>query len=60
MACALLFALLHGRSAFLPLFLLSLFLGWLQRRTHSLFVPWLVHAVHNGITLALALAPARG
>ena len=60
-AGALLFALLHGSSsAFIPLFLLSLFLGWLQVRTRSLFAPWAVHALHNAITLALALAPVPG
>ncbi len=59
-ACSLAFALLHGRSALPPLLFLSLFLGWLQLRTRTLAAPLCVHALHNGLTLALALATPPG
>jgi CAAX protease family protein len=51
-----LFALLHGTSAFLPIFSLSLVLGGLMLRTRRIAAPWLVHGLHNGIVLALTLA----
>lgn len=53
---AVLFALLHGLAPLPMLLGLALFLGWLQARTRSLLVPFAVHAVHNGVTLGLALA----
>jgi len=51
-----LFAVLHGMAGLPVLFLVSLFLGWLQQRTRCLLVPWSAHALHNGIQLGLALA----
>ena len=63
-ATSVLFALLHGVSAFLPIFALSLLLGWIQLRTQRLVAAWVVHAVHNGLVLAVGLAwqsaPAGG
>ncbi len=49
------FALLHGTSAFLPIFVLSLVIGAVMLRTQRLSAAWLVHALHNGIGLAVAL-----
>lgn len=55
---SLVFASLHGSSAFLPLFGLSLLLGTVQLRTRRLAASWFVHGLHNAITLAmLALVP---
>jgi hypothetical protein len=56
LASSLLFALLHGTAGLPVLFLLSCFLGWLQLRTRSLWVPWSAHALNNAVTLGLALA----
>lgn len=53
---ALLFAGLHGLAGLPGLVLLSFYLARLRQRSGSIFVPFLVHAVHNGLTLALALA----
>jgi len=53
-----LFASLHGMPGLPSLFLLSLFLGWLQLRTRSLWVPYFAHALHNALSLTLALAAA--
>ncbi len=50
------FALLHGVSAFGPIFVLSLFLGWLFLRTGRLWTAWAAHATHNGLTLVYLLA----
>lgn len=50
------FALLHGTSAFLPIFGLSLVLGSLMQRTQSLIAVWLIHALHNSLMLAVVLA----
>jgi membrane protease YdiL (CAAX protease family) len=50
------FAALHGVAGLPVLFLLSLFLGWLQLRTRCLWVPWSAHALNNAVTLGLALA----
>lgn len=50
-----LFAALHGASAFAPLFVLSLLLGYVQLRTRRLAAPWFVHGLHNGLTLFLVL-----
>lgn len=52
--CALLFALLHGWDAFLPLFVFSLLLGWLQVHTQRLLASYCVHAFNNGVTLVIA------
>lgn len=53
---ALIFAGLHGRAGLPGLVLLSFYLAFLRQRSGSIFVPFLVHAAHNGLTLALALA----
>lgn len=50
---SLLFAGLHGGSAFLPVFGLSLLLGALMLRTQRLAAVAVVHAVHNGVMLGL-------
>lgn len=52
---AALFARLHGMAGLPSLFLLSVFLGWLQLRTRSLWAPTLAHALNNAVTLTLAL-----
>jgi len=51
-----LFAALHGFSAFLPLFALSYALGAVMLRTRRLAGPWAMHALFNGINLALFLS----
>ena len=48
-----LFALMHGPSVFLPIFVFSLLLGWVQLRTRCLWASWAVHAVHNSLILSL-------
>jgi membrane protease YdiL (CAAX protease family) len=52
---SLLFAILHGLAPLPMLLGLALYLGWLQARTRSVLVPFAVHALHNAITLGLAL-----
>lgn len=49
------FAAMHGLVGLPGLLALSLLLGWLRQRTGSIFVPFVVHALHNALTLALAL-----
>jgi carbonic anhydrase/acetyltransferase-like protein (isoleucine patch superfamily)/membrane protease YdiL (CAAX protease family) len=51
------FAALHGTSAFLPIFALSLVLGGIMLRTQRLLASWSVHALHNGITFLILFAP---
>ncbi len=46
---SLIFATLHGDSAFLPIFGLALLLGSLKLRTQRLSAPFAVHALHNAI-----------
>jgi len=53
---SILFAGLHGVSAFLPVFALSLILGGVMLRTQRFVSCWAVHALHNGLTLALAMS----
>lgn len=53
------FAALHGQSAFLPIFGLSLVLGSVMLRTQRLFAVWAVHALNNGLVFTLLLAYAR-
>lgn len=53
---AFLFALLHGGSAFGPVFVLALVLGGVALKTRRLWAPWAVHAAHNGLQLALFFA----
>ena len=50
---AALFAALHGTSAFLMIFGLSLVLGAIMLRTQRLLAVWAIHAVHNGWQVAL-------
>jgi len=47
------FAALHGVSAALPIFGLSLVLGHVMLHTRRLSACWAVHALHNGSTTAL-------
>ena len=53
-ATSVLFALLHGPSAFLPVFVLSLALGGVMLRTRRISAAWLVHALHNATMFAVA------
>jgi membrane protease YdiL (CAAX protease family) len=39
-------------TPFLLVFVLSLLLGLVQLRTRNLAACWLVHAIHNGLTLS--------
>jgi membrane protease YdiL (CAAX protease family) len=52
---AVVFAGLHGATAFLPVFVLALVLGSVMLRTQRLSASWLVHALHNGLVLVLLL-----
>ena len=53
---ALFFAGAHANLQVLPsLFLLSLWLSWLYRRTGSLLAPMLAHALFNAVSMALIL-----
>ena len=47
------FALMHGASASIPIFGLSLVIGSVMLRTQRLSAAWLVHALHNGLMLSL-------
>ncbi|MEZ6013966.1 MAG: type II CAAX endopeptidase family protein [Planctomycetota bacterium] len=47
------FAALHGASALIPIFGLSLILGLVMLRTRRLVACWFVHALHNGLTTGL-------
>jgi len=49
---ALLFALLHGTAAFLPILGFALLLGGLMHRTQRLAAVWGVHALHNALVFA--------
>ena len=56
---ALFFAAVHGNLQVFPsLFLLSLWLNWLYRRTGSLLAPMMGHALFNGLSMALILLTA--
>lgn len=52
---SLVFAVIHGWVAFLPVFCLSLLLGALYLRTRSLVAVAAVHGLHNGLVLAFFL-----
>ena len=54
-ATSFLFALLHGAQAFLPIFALSLVIGAVMLRTQRLAAAWAIHAINNGLTIALLL-----
>lgn len=52
---SILFAALHGGSAFGLIFALSLLLGAVALRTRRLWASWAVHAAHNGLMIAVLL-----
>jgi membrane protease YdiL (CAAX protease family) len=52
-ATSVVFASLHGKGAFLPIFALSLILGGVMLRTQRIFASWSVHALHNGLMFLL-------
>ncbi len=56
---SLIFAALHGESAFLPVFGLSVLLGGVMLRTQRLSAVWAVHALHNGLMFAALAAYMR-
>lgn len=47
------FAALHGPTVFLPIFALSLLLGAVMLRTQRLAAVFAIHALHNGLQIAL-------
>jgi hypothetical protein len=47
------FAILHGPAAFLPIFALSLLLGAIMLRTQRLLAVWVVHGLHNALSFSL-------
>ncbi len=47
------FAGLHGPREFPVIFLLGLYLGWLARRTRSLWAPLAVHVLNNAVAVGL-------
>ena len=53
------FGAMHGVSAFLPIFGLSLILGGVMLRTQRLFGPVLIHALHNGAMLVFLFVGTR-
>jgi len=53
LATSILFALLHGSSAFLPLFGLSLVLGAVMLRTQRLAAPCVIHGLNNALAILL-------
>jgi membrane protease YdiL (CAAX protease family) len=48
-----LFALIHGFTAFLPIFILSMAIGGIMLRTRRLSAAWFLHALHNGTALGI-------
>jgi hypothetical protein len=53
---AAMFAVIHlSLVALLPIFLLGMALAWVYDRTGSLLAPIVMHAVVNGISVAIAL-----
>lgn len=56
---ALVFGLVHGLDKALPLAALGALLGYLREATGSLWAPFLVHAVHNSLTVALVAFQPR-
>jgi len=59
---AALFALMHGPSAFLPIFVLALVLGVVMLRTGRIVGPWALHGFYNGAQLLLVflIGPMNG
>ena len=56
---SLVFAVLHGDSAFLPIFCLALLLGSLKLRTQSLASCFAVHALHNAVVFLTLGIPGQ-
>ncbi len=56
---SLIFAVLHGDSAFLPIFGLALLLGSLKLRTQRLSASYAVHALHNAIVFLMLGYPGN-
>lgn len=50
-----LFGLVHGAVYAVPTGLLGLWFGWLRERTGGLFAPFVAHALHNSVTVAVVL-----
>jgi hypothetical protein len=50
---ALVFAALHPPAVALQVACLGLLLAWAYERTGSLVVPWMIHMLHNGLTLLM-------
>ena len=50
-----LFGLIHGGYYAFPLALLGLLFGWLREQSGGLAAPFLAHAVHNSIVVAVVL-----
>lgn len=50
-----LFGLIHGPTFALPLTLLGLLFGWLRERYGNLGAPFVAHALHNALTVTLAV-----
>jgi membrane protease YdiL (CAAX protease family) len=50
---SLLFGILHGVDFVGPIACLALVLGWVQLRTGRLAAAWAVHALHNGVQVAM-------
>jgi membrane protease YdiL (CAAX protease family) len=53
------FAAVHETGAFLPVYALSVLLGAIMVRTQRLAAAWAVHALHNGLAIALHGPAAR-
>ena len=52
-ATSILFALVHGTTAFFPIFVLSLAIGGIMLRTRRLSAAWLLHALNNAAALGV-------
>jgi membrane protease YdiL (CAAX protease family) len=59
-ATSVVFGALHGASAFLPIFGLSLILGGVMLRTQRLIGSFSVHALHNALMLGLLFTIGDG
>jgi membrane protease YdiL (CAAX protease family) len=59
-ATSVVFGALHGASAFLPIFGLSLILGGVMLRTQRLLGSFSVHALHNGLMLGYLFTAGQG
>ena len=50
-----LFALMHGRHAFFPIFVLSLLIGGIMLRTRSLWAAFAIHAANNAFAFVVVV-----